>query len=194
MRTGIAAALLASLVALAPGVAFAQKGRAEVNQGNKLYSEGRFEEAHEKYLEALRNAPDSPLIRFNEGNALYQTEEFQRALDAYREAIESGAPDLVSKGWYNLGNALYRQQQLQEALEAYKQSLRADPSDADAKHNLERVLEQLQQQQQQQQQQGGQQGNNNSNKKGKRIVNSRRMWGSRGRKTNDNSRSHGKVR
>jgi tetratricopeptide (TPR) repeat protein len=76
-------------------------------------------------------------------------------LDAYRDAIESGDPELVSKGWYNLGNALYRQQQLQEALEAYKQSLRADPSDADAKHNLERVLEQMQEQEQEQGGEGG---------------------------------------
>lgn len=139
---------------------YAQKGRAEVGEGNRLYAEGRFDEAYEKYLEALRDNPDSPVIRFNEGNALYQTQEFQRALEAYRAAIESGDQELVSKAWYNLGNALYRQQQLEQALEAYKQSLRLDPNDEDAKHNLERVLQQMQQQQQQQQQQGqeGQQG------------------------------------
>ena len=53
--------------------------------------------------------------------------------------------------WYNLGNTLYRQGALPESLEAFKQALRADPADIDAKHNLERVLEQMQQQQQQQQ-------------------------------------------
>jgi tetratricopeptide (TPR) repeat protein len=133
-----------------PSAALAQRGRSEVKEGNRLYSEGRYDEAHEKYLEALRAAPNSPLIRFNDGNALYQSQEFQRALEAYREAIESGEQALESKAWYNLGNAFYRHQKLPEALDAYKQALRSDPSDEDAKHNLELLLELLEQQQQQQ--------------------------------------------
>jgi len=123
-----------------------QRGRAEVNEGNRLYEEGRFVEAHERYLEALRDAPDSPLARFNDGNALYQTEEYRRALDAYRQAIEAGDPALAGPAWYNLGNALYREGQLQESLDAFKQALRIDPGEGDYKHNLERVLEQLEQQ------------------------------------------------
>ena len=89
--------------ALPSGVA-AQRGRAEVNDGNRLYEEGRFGEAHEKYLEALRDAPDLPLALFNDGNALYQTEEYERALDAYRRATEAGDAALAAPAWYNLGN------------------------------------------------------------------------------------------
>ena len=70
-------------------------------------------------------------------------------MERFLEAAENGDPALSSASWYNLGNALYRQQQLQESLEAYKQALRANPADLDAKHNLERVLEQLQEQEQQ---------------------------------------------
>ncbi len=151
---GIAAAAIAMLVLATPGWAFAQAGRADVEQGNRLYEEGRFAEAHERYLEALRAAPGSPLIRFNDGNALYQNQDYQRALDAYRAAIDSGDPSLLSDAWYNLGNALYREQQLDDSLDAYKQALRLAPGDTDAKHNLERVLEQMQQQEQQPQQQG----------------------------------------
>ena len=95
-----------------PSAAWAQSGRTEVSEGNRLYEEGRYGEAHERYLEALRENPNSPLIRFNEGNALYQTEEFQRALDAYRQSVETGDESLKAQAWYNLGNALFRQQQL----------------------------------------------------------------------------------
>jgi chemotaxis protein histidine kinase CheA len=129
-----------------PGDLRGQRGRAQVEEGNRLYSEGLFDEAHEKYLEALLEDPESGLIRFNDGNALYQNADFQQAMERYMEAAESGDPALQSAAWYNLGNALFR---AQESLEAYKQALRANPSDADAKHNLERVLEQLQQQDQQ---------------------------------------------
>ncbi len=140
-----------------PSSSAAQAGRADVQEGNRLYHEGRYDEAHEKYLEALRAAPDSPVIRFNDANALYQSDEFARAVDAYRGAIEAADPVLEAQAWYNLGNALYRQQQVEGALEAYKEALRRDPGDTDAKHNLEVALEQLQQQQQQQQQQQRQQ-------------------------------------
>jgi tetratricopeptide (TPR) repeat protein len=148
------AAVVPAAVALGlPPSSAAQAGRADVQAGNRLYREGRYDEAHEKYLEALRAAPDSPLIRFNDANALYQSEEFQRAVDAYRGAIEADDPALEAQAWYNLGNALYRQQQVEGALGAYKEALRRNPGDTDAKHNLEVALEQLQQQQEQEQQQ-----------------------------------------
>lgn len=131
-----------------------QAGRERVREGNRLYEEGRFAEAHQKYLEAMAEAPESPIIPFNDGNALYQDADYQRAMEAYQRAIETGDPRLASSAWYNLGNALYRQQQLEESLEAFKQALRLNPQDGDAKHNLERVLEQMQDQDQQQQQQG----------------------------------------
>jgi len=137
--------------AVAPGEIRAQAGRVETREGNRLYEEGRFAEAHEKYLEALLEAPDSPVIRFNDGNALYQGGNCGPALEACRAAVEGGDPELAAAAWYNLGNTLYRQGALPESLEAFKQALRADPADADAKHNLERVLEQMQEQEQQQQ-------------------------------------------
>ncbi len=143
-----ALALAGVVIGAFPGGVVAQRGRTELNDGNRLYEEGRFPEAHEKYLEALRDAPDLPLALFNDGNALYQTEEYDRALDAYRRAIEAGDPALAAPSWYNLGNALYRQRRFEESIEAYKQSLRIDPGEVDYKHNLELALEQLQQSEQ----------------------------------------------
>ena len=158
----------ASLVALGlitgvPHGAVAQGARSQVEKGNELYRAGKYEEAHQRYLDALRHAPESGAIRFNDGDALYKSKDFQRALDAYRSAVESGDKALQSRAWYNIGNALYRQQHLDDAANAYKQALRLDPNDTDAKYNLERVLQVKKQQQQQQQQQQGQQNKQNQN-------------------------------
>jgi Ca-activated chloride channel family protein len=143
------AAALALFAALAvPLDASAQAGRAQVREGNRLYEQGRYQEAHEKYLEALAEAPESGLVRYNDGNALYKSGDFGRAVEAYRRALESGDEGLAAAAWYNLGNALFRQEQLEASLEAYKQALRLRPDDADAKHNLERVLELMQARQQ----------------------------------------------
>jgi len=128
----------------------AQSARVLVEEGNRLYEEGRFQEAHEAYLEAMAQDPESPIIPFNDGNALYQGADYQRAMEAYREAIASGDPELAAGAWYNLGNALYRQQQLEQSIEAYKQALRTNPDDVDAKRDLERALRELQRQQQDQ--------------------------------------------
>lgn len=149
MRSRTAFLVLAGAL-LAPVALSAQ--RALVEEANRLYAEGRYAEAHEMYLEALRENPGSPLIRFNEGNALYRNQEFERALEAYRDAIESGDPALSEGAWYNLGNSLFRQEQLDASLEAYKQALRINPGDLDAKHNLERVLEQMEEREDQQNQ------------------------------------------
>ena len=147
-RAATSAAVLAILGALPSAGLQAQQGRGEVEEGNRLYEEGRFPEAHARYLEALRKAPGNPLIRFNEGNALYRSDEFERALEAYGEVIGKEGSGLDPQAWYNLGNALVRQQQLPEALEAYKEALRRDPADVDAKHNLELVLQQMEQDEQ----------------------------------------------
>ena len=161
MRVSLAAAAaLAAAVAVSPPPAAAQPGRSDVQEGNRLYREGRYDEAHQMYLEALRAAPDSPVIRFNDANALYQTDEFARAADAYRGALEADEAQeadgrvLDARAWYNLGNALYRQQQVEDALEAYKEALRRNPGDADAKHNLEVALERLRQQERRRQSDG----------------------------------------
>ena len=151
MRNRLALLWTMASVPLLPGAISAQ--RSQVEEANRLYAEGRYAEAHEMYLEALRENPGSPLIRFNEGNALYQSQEFNRAFEAYQDAIEAGDTALAQGAWYNLGNSLFRQQQLDASLEAYKQALRINPGDSDAKHNLERVLEQMEEQEDQQNQQ-----------------------------------------
>ncbi len=146
-----------AVAAVGPTVpAVAQEGRREVEAGNRLYDEGRYPEAHARYLEALERVPGLPLARFNEGNALYRSQEYQRAMEAFLEAAERADPEWNASAFYNLGNALFRQQQPGPAAEAYKQALRLDPGDEDARHNLELALRQ-----QQQQQQGGEGGDQN---------------------------------
>jgi Ca-activated chloride channel family protein len=152
----VAVAVAVLGLVLCPGSLEAQSARSLVEEGNRLYEEGRFQEAHERYMEAMGQDPESPVIPFNAGNALYQDADYRRAMEAYQQAIASGDPELAGDAWYNLGNALYRRQQLGPSLEAYKQALRLDPGDVDAKHNLERVLQQMQQQQQQQSQDSSQ--------------------------------------
>lgn len=142
--------------------------------GNRLYKEGKYDEAAKKYLDAQLESPKSSGLSYNLGNADYKLKKYEKALENYRKAGESTDPKMEQRARYNLGNALYKMGEfevnqgkqeglakLEQAIEAYKRALDLDPNDKDAKYNLEFVRRKLkemskrdpQQQKQEQQQQ-----------------------------------------
>jgi len=53
---------------------------------NKLYEQGRFQDAALKYEDLLRSGAASPAVYFNLGNAWFKAGQLGRAIAAYREA------------------------------------------------------------------------------------------------------------
>jgi len=163
-------------IVLAPGIIFAQSTRKKVIEGNKFFHQEKYDEANNKYRDALIDSPETPTINFNIGNTLYKKKKFEEALNDYEKSL--GFDDILnqSKSYYNMGNALYRMEKLPESILAYTQALKLNPNDEDAKYNLEFVRAKLkeqaqnqpqnnQQQQQQQQQDQQQQGENQEQNK-----------------------------
>lgn len=143
----VGAAILASNAAASP--------RGETEAGNDLFRQGKFAEARARYLAAQADAPDAPQLDLNIGAAFYNEGRLDEALKAFSAvATKPGAdPKLLGSAAYDAGNALFKSGHLDEAVEAYKRALRFDPSDVDAKHNLELALEKREQQKQEQQNQ-----------------------------------------
>lgn len=148
---------------------FAQPGRKQLLEGNKLYEQEKYDEALVQYQDALVQSPNNPYAYFDIGNAHYRKNKFEDALKAYEKATTFEDPILRAQAYYNMGNALYRLGKLPEAILAYKKALELNPNDEDAKYNLEYVRAKLkqesqkqqaspeqQQEQQRQNQQGGQ--------------------------------------
>ena len=126
----------------------------ENEQGNKLYKKGQLGKAKNAYLEAKKQDPKAPEVAYNLGNAYFKEESFKDAMDTYGEAARnSKSADLQSRTFYNLGNSLVRQNDNQKAVEFYKQALRLNPSDEDAKYNLEYLMKKDNKQDQQKNQQ-----------------------------------------
>ena len=128
-------------------------------QGNRLFHEGRFDEALEYYRKAQVEKPDAPELRFNAGDAYFKKNAFKDALQEFGHALKSRDSSLLARAYYNLGNVHVRQQNLQQAVEAYKRSLSITPDDLDAKVNLEWVLEKMREQEKNQDQDREQQKN-----------------------------------
>lgn len=133
--------------------------RSSVRAGDKLYEEGKYDDALVEYLEALQQPGDTSRVAFGLGNILHAQEKFQEAGQAFQGALVSPDKDVRADALYNLGNALVGSQQYQEAVEAFKSALKQKPGQQDYLHNLELAQYLLENppQQQQQQDQGGEQ-------------------------------------
>lgn len=153
--------------------AFAQGGHKQVTAGNKLYAEEKYDEANNKYRDALVENPESSIINFNIGDVQYKKRHFEEAIKSYEKSTSSDEIKVQSGSYYNIGNTLYKMGKLPESISAYKKALELNPEDEDAKYNLEYVRAKLkdksekqpqenQQQQQQEQEEQNQDKEQNS--------------------------------
>ena len=149
------AAVAAALLLFAFTASAWGKGNANSlnSEGNKLYKQGKYQEATRRYQDAAVEKPESFVLQYNLANALQQSQDYAQALQSYQRALELGDTNQLASAFYNLGNSLYRIEQYQEAAAAYKQTLELDPSDRDAKYNFELALKKMQEQSSQQQKQ-----------------------------------------
>lgn len=168
---GAAIALLSTQL-----MGFAPFSTDPVRDGNRLYKEGKYDEAKSKYGEALVDDPDSPLLNFNMGDAHYKAGNFADAVASYSRVATGGDVSTEAAVAFNIGNAHFQNAVAQEsekpqdalksyaeALVAYRRAVGADPAHtADARYNyelslkklkdLQKKLEEQKQQDQQQQQ------------------------------------------
>lgn len=141
------------------GIAFVAAlalGVGDFERGNRMYRAGRFEDAVAAYRAALEDGDERPELRYNLGTALLRLGRYEEAQQQLEAALQDVDPALRQRTLYNLGNrfleegraaaqAPQREQLLDAAIEAYKDALRLDPSDQDAKWNLELALRAQQQ-------------------------------------------------
>ncbi len=117
---------------------------AEQNQvANTLYARGDVRGALARYRDLQQSRPEQAQLSVNAGNALYRLQEHSRALADYGVAARSEDAKVRLHAHYGRGSALFRQGKLDEARDAFKDALRADPTDRDAKFNIE-VIDHLQ--------------------------------------------------
>ena len=139
-----AAALLVLLLAAAPAAASAAS---LVENGNRAFQEGRYDEALRLYTEAQVEAPDAPEIHLNIGNVLFRKGEYAKAREEYRRAWTAGERSLAGAARYNSGTSSLSAGEYRDAVTDYHEALKMDPEDADARRNLELALMRLKEQQ-----------------------------------------------
>ncbi|HTS89540.1 MAG TPA: VWA domain-containing protein [Gemmatimonadales bacterium] len=140
------AAAGASVVALLLTQSCSSANR-ELTRGRQLYDQGKYLEAYQAY-ENVINQQGGPAVRYNAGNALYRLKHYSDASKIWREAAGGGDREVRERSFYNMGNAFvlaaedanFLSGYLERSLDAYEEALVLDPTDRDAKWNLEIAL------------------------------------------------------
>ncbi|MHC4571958.1 MAG: tetratricopeptide repeat protein [Planctomycetota bacterium] len=151
--------------------AWSKSAQVSLRQGNNLYAQGNFNEAINKYNQALIEKPQAPEPKFNKANSYYRLDDLGKSLDLYREvAADSKDMKLVTKAKYNLGNCYFQQgskqkdsdlqkalEDLQTSISYWRQVLDIEPENEKAARNIEvarliikDIIDQLNKQKQQQ--------------------------------------------
>ncbi|MBU1076071.1 MAG: tetratricopeptide repeat protein [Spirochaetes bacterium] len=115
------------------------------NKGNKLYKKEKYKDALKKYMDAQIDEPESPILHYNMGNTYYKQKQYDKAVDEFTKSLTSNDKQVRAKAYYNLGNTHFQGRDYLKAIEYYKKTLEIDPTDEDAKYNIEISRKRLQQ-------------------------------------------------
>jgi len=126
------------------------------NAGNDLFTAGKYDEAINKYGEALVDDPDSAPLNFNMGDAHYKSGNYSEALASFGRVRAEADSEREARVAYNIGNVKHRvaaqaeadkpQDALKgyaEALASYRRALGINPRDEDAKFNYELTVKRI---------------------------------------------------
>ncbi|MGL1933779.1 MAG: tetratricopeptide repeat protein [Fibrobacterales bacterium] len=119
-----------------------------VDNANKAYDEGEYQEAIQLYLQAQVDMPESQILDYNIGTSFYRLKKYDKANESLRKAALGEDSVIARNAYYNMGNTAYRegnQQQepkakidkYKEAIASLKKSLEEDDSYEKAKRNIE---------------------------------------------------------
>ena len=116
----------------------------EIEKGNQLFGERKFDEALAIYQNFAANNPNIYQIYFNIGDVLREKGEFDKANEQYNIAMAKAKEkaDIVmqAKALASLGEICLRQEKLKEAQELFTQSIALNPKDEILAYNVAEIF------------------------------------------------------
>ncbi|MFL5773900.1 MAG: tetratricopeptide repeat protein [Flavisolibacter sp.] len=126
-------------------------------KGNEYYRQEQYELAEAQYRKVLETSPDHQIALYNLANALQKQKKYDEAAVLLEQLVgKTKDPKVKEAAYYNQGVANTKLKNLEASIESYKNALRINPTDNDARENLQKALLELKSKQQQ---------NNSSQKK-----------------------------
>ena len=117
----------------------------EVFLGNDSFGRGEYQDATVHYLEAQKSGNEyQAWINYNLGNVYHSLGEVNAAMDLWDGAARTKDRNLLFNVQFNRGIAFYESGHYDEAYQAFRETLELNPSNMDAKLNLELTQKKLQ--------------------------------------------------
>jgi len=110
-----------------------ERGQKLFNLANALFDQKKFDEAADKYSEALLcpKCEQEGEIRHNLGITLNELGNHKWAIECFEKAILSGNEKLIPSCLYNMGNALLEQGKVKASLQSYERCIDFKQGDSD---------------------------------------------------------------
>ena len=122
----------------------AQTADEHIRKGNELYKQQKYGEAEKEYTNAIKLSPGNKTAVYNLAATKYRLNKPAEAKKEFEKLTEDdNEPETKSTAHYNTGAILSKEKRLEESIEAYKKSLRLNPSDKEARENLQKALLEL---------------------------------------------------
>lgn len=127
-----------------PCITHAQDAADLLRSGNNWYAAQQFERSATAFRSVPVTDPLRATAQYNLGNALFRLGKEADAAQAFTAAAENTKDRaLMAKAWYNKGVALSQLKRTEESIEAYQNALRRDPTDQQARENLQKAMLEL---------------------------------------------------
>lgn len=116
------------------GPAVSDDLRSLVGEGNRLYEEGRLEEALEAYRGILEQFPGAYILNKNIGNVYFRMEQYDQAIAQYMKVLENNPSDY--EAMMLIGNSYSNKDEEEKAMEWYNKIAIGEIHDPTVLYNI----------------------------------------------------------
>ncbi len=114
-----------------------------IETGNKLYEEGKFEEALTSFKTFQEKTPEFYEVHINIGNCYLKMEKYQEAVNEFNSFLEKGTdapPASKAQALSYIGQVYMKQNDMQKAQEYFMKSVELDPKDEILAYNVGEIF------------------------------------------------------
>jgi tetratricopeptide (TPR) repeat protein len=119
------------------------KAYLDVISGNYAFSRGEYQEANLDYLKVADFEQYNDYISYNLGNVYYALGEIDSAFKEWQHIDGDIVNEIIIRSFFNTGVLLFELSRYEEAYETFRNILELDPSNINAKINLEYCIHKM---------------------------------------------------
>jgi len=115
----------------------------DVIDGNYAFSRGEYQEANLDYLKVRGKKMYNDYISYNLGNVYYALGEINSAFKEWKSVSEGLESKISVQSYFNTGVLLFELSRYEDAYQMFRNILESDPSNINAKINLEYSIQKM---------------------------------------------------